>query len=65
MHKPEQTFRKCLQIGAASHLSGFLYECNRKEACHIKCDLGARKPFCGTPLNEAIRKAKESVKNVA
>ena len=56
MHKPEHCFKKCLKEGAASHLKGFWFECNRKEPCPIQADLGARQPFCGTPLDAGIRK---------
>ena len=56
MHKPEYSFKRCLKEGAARHEKGSFFACLRKEDCHIKADLGCMSPFCGTPLNEAIRK---------
>lgn len=55
-HMPENNFKKCLQEGAATHDKGNWFICNRKEPCPIKVDLGGKNSFCGTPLNEEIRK---------
>ena len=61
MHKPEHTFKKCLQEGAASHKEGRLYQCNRKtEECHLRVDFGMGNVLCATPLKETIRKEEKA-----
>ena len=58
MHKMERNFKACLKEGAATHYTGPLYACNRKnEACPLKLEYGG-KEFCRTPLKESIAQGK-------